>query len=162
MSKKRLNQLIGPQDEVCAPDFTHETIHGILENPLETSGQHPNGAPQCISPSLQERKNIRLTSAKDAVVSKRFSLRAAARFFDIPWPTFRRYYQKPVPSSTRTGPPHALTMAEETIILSSAIDFAQNGTTLSRESVRDLIQHFCQHLPLDRQNVHSIQKSSST
>ena len=42
-------------------------------------------------------------------------------------------------------------MAEETSIFKFAIDFAQNGTPLSRESLRDLIQHFCQHLPLDRQ-----------
>ena len=98
-------------------------------------------------------KTTRLTNAKRAVIDKKHSLRSASRLFHIPWSTFRLNYHNPLPSAIRPGHPKDLTDEDEQIVADFAIEYAQNRTPLSRESLKDLIQHCCQALPLPRQQA---------
>ena len=99
----------------------------------------------------KEEKSRLLGAAKELVIIKKCSLRSAGRQFNIPWSTFRVFFKHPVNTMRPTGHRPTLTKSEETLIADSAIEFARNGTPLSRDGLKDLVQHFCERLPTARQ-----------
>ena len=99
----------------------------------------------------KEKKRRLLGAARELVITKKCSLRSAARQFNIPWSTFRVFFKHPVNTMRPTGHPPTLTKSEETLIADSAIQFARDGTPLSRDGLKHLVQHFCERLPKARQ-----------
>ena len=97
-----------------------------------------------------EEKSRLFDATKQLVITKKWSLRSAARQFNIPWSTFRLFCKHPMQISRPTEHPATLTKKGETLIANSAIEFARNGTSLSRDSLKDLVQHFCERLPTAR------------
>ena len=95
-------------------------------------------------------KDLRLDNARQYVINKKDSLRAAAGLFDIRWSAFRVYFHAPDGIPKIAGHPTTLRRAEEFLITNSAIEFARNGTPLSREGLKDLVQNFCERLPDER------------
>lgn len=76
-------------------------------------------------------------------------LRAAGRLYGVNRETLRRHVAGPI---QKNGRPTALTTAEEALLRDALLEFADNGTPLSRQSVQDVVAHFVNRLSPDRQN----------
>ena len=79
------------------------------------------------------------------MTTTKLGLRAASRLHDVPHATLRRYILSGGTVSVQGRHP-CLDPAEEKIIADAALEFAGNGTPLSRECLKDMMQHFIQHL----------------
>ena len=87
---------------------------------------------------------------RTSVTIQKLSLRAASRLDDIPYARRHRYILC-VGNVSVHGRLPCLEPAEEQMITDAALDFARSGTPLSRECLKDLMQHFIGRLPLQRQ-----------
>ena len=94
-------------------------------------------------------RNRRLREGRISVSTTKLSLRAASRIHDVPYATLRRHILSGGNISVQGRHP-SLHPAEEKLIADAALHFALNGTPLSCECLKDMMQHFIQRLPLHR------------
>ena len=120
------------------------------QQPTPAKHQKRNGALRSFSKTIYRGKKPFAWCGKAVGCNENCSLQSAARQFNIPWSTFRVFCKHPVNILRPTGHPPTLTKKEETLIANSAIELARNGTPLSRDGLKDLVQHFCERLPTAR------------
>ena len=97
-------------------------------------------------------RNNRLQNGRTSVTINKLSLRAASRLHDVLCATLRRYLLFDRNISVQGRRP-CLELAKEKIIADAALEFARNGTPLSRECLKDFMQHFIRRLPLQRRTT---------
>ena len=88
-------------------------------------------------------RNRRLREGRISVSTTTLSLRAASRLHDVPYATLRRHILSGGNISVQ-GRHLCLHPAEEKLIADAALHFALNGTPLSLECLKYMMQHFIQ------------------
>lgn len=126
--------------ETCFTFATHQSYAGYLS--MVTA--------RCYAPRPgSEHMQAALAAARD----KPLPIRAAVTKYGISISTLHRYLYNIVVAACTRGKPNALLLSEEIIILEALRYFSSLGTSLSRESFNDLVQHYVQCLPLARKKV---------
>ena len=95
----------------------------------------------------------RLETAIHEVRERRLGLRAASRYYHVPYSTLRDN-SKSSPSTLRAprGRPPCLTKEEELLIESAILEFADHAFPLRKSDIQDLIQLFAFRLPINRRH----------
>ena len=95
----------------------------------------------------------RLETAIHEVRERRLGLRAASRYYHVPYSTLRDN-SKSSPSTPRAprGRPPCLTQEEELLIESAILEFADHAFPLRKSDIQDLIQLFAFRLPINRRH----------